>query len=476
MSSQGREDWASKMSSQGREDWALKMSSQGREDWALKMSSRGRGDWNTGKGVPTMMRALFAAISGLQNHVTYMDVVGNNIANVNTQGYKASRVSFQDMLTQNIAGASAPTADRGGTNPQQVGLGMKLGGIIVVHTQGALQATGNSTDFAVQGNGFFIVQDGQRVFYTRDGAFDVSVTGELVNPTNGFKVQGWNADTSGVIDTNTPIGSITLPLGQSIAAQQSTVATFTGNLDARVPALTASSTTIDVYDSLGAAHPVVVTYTKNAAPNTWDVTATSADPLVSALTVDTDGLGGTQAVFDAFGRLTTIGTPMTIDVDLDTASGAGTTGVVDFQTVIDVDSVTQFASSGQVAPSFNNGFSAGSLLTFSVGPGGDITGVFSNGTTRPLGQMAMAAFTNPAGLSKAGANNFEATANSGIALVGTPGTGGRGSIGAGVLESSNTDLAREFTNVVVAQRGFQASNRIISTADEMLESLVNLIR
>lgn len=423
-----------------------------------------------------MMRSLYAAISGLQNHVTYMDVVGNNIANVNTQGYKASRVTFQDMLTQNIAGASAPTADRGGTNPQQVGLGMKLGGIGTIHTQGALQATGNSTDFAVQGAGFFIVKDGQRVFYTRDGAFDVSVTGELVNPTNGFKVQGWNADTNGVTDTNTPIGAITIPLGQSISAQESTLATFTGNLDARVATAATFSTTIDVFDSLGAAHPVVVTYAKNATANTWDVTATSADPNVNALTVDVDGVGGTQAVFDVTGRLTTAGTPMTIDIDLVTASGAGTTGVTDFTTTVDIDGLTQFASAGQISPSFNNGFSAGSLLTFSVGPGGDITGIFSNGTTRPLGQIATAAFTNPAGLAKAGANNFEATSNSGIALVGTPGTGGRGSIGAGVLEGSNTDLAREFTNVVVAQRGFQASSRIISTADEMLESLVNLIR
>jgi flagellar hook protein FlgE len=423
-----------------------------------------------------MMRALFAAISGLQNNVTFMDVVGNNIANVNTQGYKASRVTFQDMLTQNIAGASAPTADRGGTNPQQVGLGMKVGGIGVLHTQGALQSTGNNTDFAIQGNGFFIVKDGQRTFYTRDGAFDVSVTGELVNPTNGLKVQGWTADTNGVVDQTTSIGAINIPLGQSISAQESTLVDFTGNLDARVAAASTFSTTIDVYDSLGAAHPVVVTYTKNAAPNTWDVTATSADPAVNSLTVDVDGLGGTQAVFDATGRLTTAGTAMAIDIDLTTASGAGTTGATDFVTAVDIDNLTQFASSGQISPTFNNGFSAGQLLTFSVGSGGDITGIFSNGTTRTLGQVALAAFTNPAGLQRAGSNNFEATSNSGISLVGTPGTGGRGAIGAGVLEGSNTNLAREFTNVVVAQRGFQASSRIISTVDEMLESLVNLIR
>src|SRR5690606_14951091 len=143
---------------------------------------------------------------------------------------------------------------------------------------------------------------------------------------------------------------------------------------------------------------------------------------------------------------------------------------------MDVDSITQFSGAGTIAPTFNNGFSAGSLVSFSVGPGGDITGIFSNGTTRPLGQIAMAQFTNPAGLQRAGSNMFESTSNSGVPGIGTPGTGGRGSIGAGVLEGSNSDLAREFTNVVIAQRGFQASSRIISTADQMLEGLVNLIR
>ena len=132
---------------------------------------------------------MFAAIAGLRNHIAFMDVVGNNIANVNTTAFKASRVTFQDMLSQTMTGASAPTADRGGTNPVQVGLGMQLGGIDVFHGQGSLQSTGKLTDFAIQGNGFFILKDGGRMFYTRDGAFDVAVSGELVNPTNGFKVQ-----------------------------------------------------------------------------------------------------------------------------------------------------------------------------------------------------------------------------------------------------------------------------------------------
>ncbi len=427
-----------------------------------------------------MMKALFAAIAGLQNHITYMDVVGNNIANVNTQGFKASRVTFQDMLTQTLSGASAPTETRGGTNPQQVGLGIKIGGIDVLHTQGSLQATGRNTDFAIQGSGFFIMQDGSRTFYTRDGAFDVAVSGELVNPTNAYKVQGWRADTNGVVNIDAPLTSLIIPMGQSIAAKATTGVTLQGNLDASASAVApfgVFSTTMDFYDSLGAGHSVTIKYTKTANPNEWDVTATSTDPMVNALTVDT-GAGATTVEFDATGRRIdpAAGVKMTIDVDLLTASGAGTTGTTAFTVEVDQDAVTQFSGPGNVAPTFNNGYSAGSLVSFTVGPGGDITGIFSNGASRPLGQIAMAQFTNPAGLQRAGSNNFESTSNTGVPAIGRPGTGGRGSIGAGMLEGSNTDLAREFTNVVIAQRGFQASSRIISTADQMLEGLVNLIR
>lgn len=417
-----------------------------------------------------MMKALFAAIAGLQNHITYMDVVGNNIANVNTQGFKASRVTFQDMLTQTISGASAPTENRGGTNPQQVGLGMKIGGVDVLHTQGSLQATGRNTDFAIQGSGFFIVRDGARTFYTRDGAFDVAVTGELVNPTNGFKVQGWRADTNGVTDIDKPLESIIIPLGQSIAAQETTRVTLQGNLNSDVATGESFSTTIDVYDSLGSPHPVTIEYTKTATANQWSVTATGAD-----LTGPVNGNPAT-VVFDASGRMTTpaAGTPLEFPLVLTAAAANGATAAITVD--MNVDALTQFSGPGTLAPTFNNGFSAGALESFSVGPGGDITGIFSNGTTRPLGQIAMAQFTNPAGLQRSGSNLFEATSNSGVPGVGTPGTGGRGSVGAGVLEGSNTDLAREFTNVVIAQRGFQASSRIISTADQMLEGLVNLIR
>jgi flagellar hook protein FlgE len=416
-----------------------------------------------------MMRALFAAIGGLRNHITYMDVVGNNIANVNTAGFKASRVTFQDMLSQTLAGASAPSTNRGGTNPTQVGLGMTLAGIDVAHTQGALQATGKPTDFAIQGAGFFIVRDGSRSFYARDGAFDVSVAGELVNPTNGYKVQGWNANAvTGVVDTSQPVGAVAIPFGQSIPAQETTALTVNGNIDSRVPIASTVTTTVEVYDSLGLAHPVTLTLTKSAA-NTWAVTGTSTSTDVSTVAIAPAAI-----TFSATGTLTAPAPPAPLVVT--TTFNAGVQQNSPVTTNIDFTAVTQFAGESVLSTTFNNGFAAGSLVSFSVGPGGDVTGIFSNGTNRTIAQIALAIFTNPGGLQKAGANLYESSANSGVPRIGTPGTAGRGTLGSGVLEGSNTDLAREFTNVVIAQRGFQASSRIISTSDQMLQDLVSLTR
>jgi flagellar hook protein FlgE len=416
-----------------------------------------------------MMRALFSAIGGLRNHMTYMDVVSNNIANVNTAGYKASRVTFQDMLSLTLNGASSATTERGGTNPQQIGLGMTLGGIDVFHTQGALQATGKPTDFAIQGNGFFVLRDGASSYFTRDGAFDISTQGEIVNPTTGFKLQGWNADPlTGTVDTTQPIGAITVPFGQLINAQETSSTSMVGNLDSRVANGGVVTNTTQVYDSLGNAHAVTLTFTKSAA-NSWAVTAASSSGDVASVTA-----APATVTFNANGTITAPAPPAPLVVT--TTFNGGVQQDSPITTNVDMSRVTQFAGESSLSTTFNNGFSAGSLISFTVGPAGDINGIFSNGTNRTIGQVALAAFTNPGGLQKAGANMYQETANSGSAVVGTPNTGGRGSLGAGVLEGSNTDLAREFTNVVIAQRGFQASSRIISTADEMLQDLVNLKR
>ena len=344
-----------------------------------------------------MLQAMLAGVASIKAQQTRMNVIGNNLANVNTTAFKSSRVTFQDMIAQTIRGASRPSATLGGTNPIQFGLGVLVAGTDVNNEQGSLQATNRPTDFAIQGNGYFQVSNGTRIAYTRDGAFVIAVTGELINPTNGFKVQGWQATAGGVIDTSITPASVTIPFGQSIAAQETTTVTLNGNLDASKAPGTVFSTTVDVYDSLGDAHPIEVRFTKNALSNTWDVTVASTDPDVNIGGGQTEAnAGDTPVTFSITGGITNpaLGRPLRININLAAATGANLTYTMN----LNVDNLTQFASPGQVAATFNNGFSAGEMISFSVGPGGDITGIFSNGTTRAVAQIALASFTNPAAL------------------------------------------------------------------------------
>ena len=400
--------------------------------------------------------------------MVYMDVVGNNIANVNTTAFKSNRVTFMDALGQTLRGAGAPQGGLGGTNPVQVGLGMFLGGTDTMHTQGSLTATGKITDFAIQGDGFFILNDGNRNFYSRDGAFDVAVNGDLVNPVTGLKVMGWNADATGAVDLTQPLQVLRIPFGTGMAASQSSNIALSGNLDASTPTAGTVSSTVNVYDSLGGLHTVTLTFTKNAAANTWDITLAENDPAITSLVFSTGS--PTQLVFNSSGQLTTPANG-NIQVDLVYSNGAANQ-----TTTINFSDVTQYVQDAQLITSANDGFAPGSLVTFSVSKSGVITGMFTNGATQTLGQLALANFTNPAGLGKIGNNLYETTANSGQPLVGTPNTGGRGVVTSGNLEGSNVDLAREFTNVIIAQRGFQSNSRVITASDEMLQDLVNIKR
>ena len=473
------------------------------------------------------MRALFAAISGLRNHITFMDVVGNNIANVNMVGFKANRVTFQDVLGQTVRGATAPQGGLGGTDPIQVGLGMELGGIKTLHTQGSLQATGRVTDMAIQGDAFFMLSDGARTFFSRDGSFDVSISGDLVNPVTGMKVLGWSADQNGTVDPTGPTVPLVIPFGTRISAKPTTSATLSGNVDAGLTIGSEVSTTVVLIDSLGVEHPVKTSFTKAAAnqwvvstsadatatwqaggtgsvdsvtgtpsaeirPGTWDILSDAAGNLTATFTptggtaepsvVGSITAGGTNTTLIAGVTLTNggalqagtdqvvIGGGTTIDfsptglylptnpavtVNLPLTNGATSPLAI----LLDLTNVSQYSGTPQLSVTANDGFKAGSLVTFAVGSGGDVTGIFSNGSNLLLGQIALGLFTNPAGLSKEGNNLFADTANSGSPIVGTPGTGGRGVVTTGALEGSNSDLAQEFTNVIMAQRGFQANAR-----------------
>jgi len=424
-----------------------------------------------------MMRSMFSAISGLRAHQTWMDVIGNNIANVNTTGFKVGRVRFTDILSQLVRGASGPTETRGGINPLQIGLGAVVGAVYTIHTQGALQLTGKPSDLAIQGDGFFVVSDGSQTLYTRDGAFDIGSDLRLVNPSNGFYVLGWQADANGNVDTAGPVGPITIPIGQQLDAVPTTQITVQGNLNANQDTAAATPhfvTKVSITDSLGRRHEFYILFDK-AGPNTWNYTLQEDDPRTTSTTEDDpdfalDGETSGTLVFDADGNLDLAASSIGAVVLNSTAGGASSITVTP-----DFSRLTQLAAPYS-ANAAANGAPAGSLTTFTVSQSGQVLGIYSNGVTKVIGQIALALFTNPGGLMKVGGNAYLPTVNSGEPIVGPADSGGRGKIASGYLEMSNVDLAQEFTSMIMAQRGFQANSRVITTSDEVLQELVNLRR
>ncbi len=415
-----------------------------------------------------MLRSLFTAVSGLRAHQTMMDVVGNNIANVNTTGFKSSQTVFEDTLNQVVRTSGGPLGLRGGTNPAQVGLGVKVGGISTNFSQGATQVTGRSTDVALQGDGFFAVKlDGQS-FYTRAGAFDFDVNGNLVNPDGAF-VQGWAA-TRGVVDTNSPVGNLKLPIGQTVPPRQSTEITMGGNLSGDAAVGTTSVSSIDIYDTQGQPVQATMTYTKTAT-DTWSLDVTVPDA------------SGTDVSVGGAASMTWDQTTKTFSTASATLSAASlTTAGYSFGTDVTVTlgtatrPLTQYAATDTAGAVSQDGAGMGILESFSLAPGGELIGVFSNGVQETLGQVALATFDNPPGLEKAGGSLYRTSNNSGVAAIGVPGEGGRGVLASGSLEMSNVDLAQEFTNLIIAQRGFQANSKVVSASDEILQNLVNLTR
>jgi flagellar hook protein FlgE len=397
---------------------------------------------------------MFSAISGLRAHQTKMDVVGNNIANVNTVGYKSQTTVFEDTLSQLLRNGSAPQNGTAGSNPAQVGLGVKLSGISTNWTQGSTQNTGRSTDFMISGDGFFMTKAGSENLYTRAGSFDFDGVGNLVTPDGGI-LQGWLADpATGQINNNGPVTNMAIPYGQVLAPVATTKGAAAGNLSADAAVGDSVETQINMYDELGNAHQVSYVFTKTAA-NTWDFDILD---------------GGTSLLASPESLDFATSSGLTPDPDSVTATAAW--GSVD----IDLTKVTQYGGKASVTPTtpVGAGSALGTLESFALSNDGTITGVYSNGLRKPIGQLALATFANPSGLTKAGNSAYRVGDNSGNALVGTAGTGGRGTLTAGALEMSNVDLSEEFTGLIVAQRGFQANSKVITTSDEILQTLVNM--
>lgn len=388
-----------------------------------------------------MLRSLDSGVSGLQAQQTMLDVVGNNIANVNTTGYKSSSVEFEDTLSQMIGTASAPQGNQGGTSPAQVGLGVRVAATATNFTEGAAQSTGVGTNLMINGDGFFIVNNGGQIQYTRSGAFTTDASGNLVSP-DGAIVQGWPA-ANGVVNSSAPVSNLTLSTSGLSAARATANAAMSGNLADDAAVGSSVNGQVTVYDANGTQRNLTATFTRTGPG--WDVTTT-------------DSAGNT-----ATGTITFLNGAMTSGQTL-------TVGGV----TVDMSKITGFAGSGGVNFASQDGTAAGSLQSFSLESDGTIMGSFSNGEKQAIGRVALANFTNPAGLQKAGNSNFTATPNSGLPQVGVAGSGSLGTLTSGALEGSNVDLAREFTNLIVAQRAFQASARVITTSDDVLQELLTL--
>jgi len=461
-----------------------------------------------------MMRSLYAGVSGLQNHQVRMDVLGNNISNVNTTGFKKGRVNFQDMLSQIMSGAARPTDEVGGVNPKQVGLGMTIASIDTIHTQGSMKTTGVMTDVAIQGDGFFVEKSGNKEFYSRAGAFGLDENGMLVNPSNGLRVQGWNAqnlDGQTFINTAADVDDLVIPVGGKDPAAATSEVELACNLDKRTllipagagPADTLAGTwSIDktVYDSFGNTHTMRIDFTRVAGTeNQWQGVIvvdpegeTPTNTLVdlgaennntNTFIVEFSNLGTLQAAIDDQGDRIEEGT-LQVDVGFDVLRAAPEAGEQvrqNFNLTLGevgsvVNSMTQFAEKSSTKAFRQNGYPMGYLENFKIDQSGVITGVYSNGTNRVLGQLALAGFTNPGGLEKAGESTYVVTNNSGDPRIGESGVAGKGKIIAGALEMSNVDLAEEFTDMIVTQRGFQANSKTITTSDQMLQELLTLKR
>lgn len=500
-----------------------------------------------------MMRSMYSGVSGLRVHQTKMDVIGNNIANVNTIGFKSQRVNFNEVFSQTIqnsTGASEATG-RGGRNAMQVGLGVNVSSIDTLMTQGAAQRTDNPFDLMIDGEGFIIVGDGAGKYFTRAGALRQDDNGNLVIP-NGMKVMGWGTDPEGKKIVQGEVGPISLgdPQNKTSPPETTTLAQISGNLDKN--AAMPIPVNQKIYDSLGNAYTVKYEFTYKDA-ETRNVVDAAGNPVLGTdgkpvtetiparweIEVPTKTIDGKEMMILTDTNNNQIAVPSFFNVkEVDDNSTTPPTKVKKSQPLeirfnengsiiknegeteksftldpinlndaytyddknpanskpqginaviggqlgadgkltgsikVDISDLTQFASKTTVEPKTVNGKTSGTITGFDVAGDGKITAYYNNGATKLLGQICLAQFENPAGLEKVGDNLFKATANSGdFDNIGTA-----GNFQAGVLEMSNVDLSREFTDMITTQRGFQANSRIISVSDEMLQELVNLKR
>jgi flagellar hook protein FlgE len=415
------------------------------------------------------MASFSTALSALSAFSTAIDVTGNNLANLDTIGFKTAEVSFHDLVTQSISAGLGTT---------QVGFGVGTPTTAALFTQGAIQTTGGTLDAAIQGDGFFIVQGANgSIEYTRAGNFQTDESGNLQTAT-GQAVQGWT-QANGVLNTNAPPGNITIPTGTVQPPVVTQNFSFDMNLNAAGVPGTATgtfATSVTVYDSLGGSH--VVTATFNQDPTTagqWDysisipdadVATPPATPLTGSINFNSDGILTTPAATDPSPQLQITGlADGASDMTLNWNLYNGTTS-----------RITQFAQPSSVSADAQDGSAAAQLTQVAISSGGQILAQFSSGLQTVVGQLAMATVRNPDSLLSVGNNNYALSAQSALPAVGLPGTGGRGTVQGGSVESSTVDVATEFTNLITYQRGYEANSKVINAVDELSQDTINLIK
>lgn len=415
-----------------------------------------------------MFTSFSTALSALGAHTTAVDVVGNNLANLNTAGYKASVVAFSDLVTQSLGAGLGTT---------QVGFGVARPTTIRQFSQGAIQASSGPLDIAIQGDGFLVVRDPNTgaQLYTRGGNLQVNKEGQLVTAT-GFLVQGWNS-VAGALDTTQPATGVIVPVGSLRTPEATKNISFDLNLDAAGtigPPTTTFSTSIEVYDSLGVSHVISVQFAKTATPGEWTYSMSIPDADVASPIAPVTG----SIQFDPNGVLSSpdaLAPPPSI-----TATGLNS-GAADLTISWNLwngvaPRLTQYSQPSAVAANAQDGFAASQLTNVAIGDGGVVLAQYSNGQQVAVGQLAMASIRNPESMIAVGNNNFQLSARSALPAIGVAGTGGRGEILGGSVEFSTVDIAKEFTNLIVLQRGYQANARVVTAVDEISQETINLKR
>ncbi|SER12070.1 flagellar hook protein FlgE [Nitrosomonas sp. Nm51] len=414
-------------------------------------------------------------LSGLSVASQSLDVIGNNIANANTVGFKQGQAQFSDVYANALSGAVA----------DQRGMGAKIANIAQEFSQGTITATNNPLDIAINGNGFFRMSNDGAVSYSRNGQFHIDADGFIVN-NNNLNLTGYSTDANGEILTADPTNlristaaltpDATTEFNTSLNLDsRTTVPAALPAFDANDPATYNGTTSGTIYDSLGNSHIFSIYFQKNAA-NTWDMFATvDGETTPAGVPVGvTLGGGASQAVtFDSNGNLTAPAAPIAVSVDLAAINPAlGATSPLDF--TLDLDGTTQFGTAFGVNALSQDGFSSGTIAGFSIDEEGLISGNYTNGESMTLGQLILANFSNPHGLTPIGDNQWIESRASGQPLIGTPGTGVMGVLQSAAVEEANVDLTAELVDMITTQRVYQANAKTIETQDAILQTLVNL--